>query len=583
MHGLAKEPEVSLEAAIANLATSIQYKDKLSTLGNAINRAKLFAFNFMRKHAGNKMYEGLTENRVASLHLFTQETAFYPTLNVACRGENQSDIQPFMPWIKLALSGLYALPLEKPRTVYRGVKLDLSAQYPKGFRFVNWQFASTSLSIETLRSPMFLGNSGKRTLFAFEARSLVDVCALSAHAAEKELLLLPGTQLVVDSVLDMGHGLTMVQVREDYASKPLLDYIHPGLTPNESTSSSSPSPSQQQQFVDIQVPAGAAGGSQLRVKLGNGQEVSVVVPTGLQPGNTFRIALPGSSGGDSTVIARLQQKGLHNVVRWYNFWKPTGYTAPPSAGKRNLSVLKSRLQWQNRGRDPAGYMKFTNTFFCRGYQGRWYPVVPSERTKQASDAFKAKSGFANMKTLIVTSNQVIYTYDGKYNGASFQAYSEVYYASNGLILQETYNLLPKNGTIPKLGDFRPGQRPASTSQLTERNRQSVLRIAQAINSGDPALRNAVFAQKTIPYCVVFFKHQMTIYTSQAGHHKGWANIKSKGFTLSNIEFLPQDKETPNTVMCIFDYTWEGMARRGIGTFRFTRSGKRFMTMYYRIV
>ena len=59
---------------------------------------------------------------------------------------------------------------------------------------------------------MFLGNSGKRTLFAFEARSLVDVCALSAHAAEKELLLLPGTQLVVDSVLDMGHGLTMVQV-----------------------------------------------------------------------------------------------------------------------------------------------------------------------------------------------------------------------------------------------------------------------------------------------------------------------------------------------------------------------------------
>ena len=99
-------------------------------------------------------------------------------------------------------------------------------------------------------------------------------------------------------------------------------------------------------------------GAPLRVKLASGQEVDVVVPAGLRPGDTFRIALQtGGGGGDATVLDRLGQKGLQNVVRWYNFWKPKGLVAPPSAASRNLAQLQARLNWQNKGQEPSGHTR----------------------------------------------------------------------------------------------------------------------------------------------------------------------------------------------------------------------------------
>ena len=50
----------------------------------------------------------------------THETPFYGALNECLRSENREDIKPFLPWMKLALSGLYRLPLQNI-TVYRGV------------------------------------------------------------------------------------------------------------------------------------------------------------------------------------------------------------------------------------------------------------------------------------------------------------------------------------------------------------------------------------------------------------------------------------------------------------------------------
>ena len=55
--------------------------------------------------------------------------------------------------MKLGLSGLYCLPLHQhTKTVYRGVKLDLKDMYPKGRKFVNWAFSSTTSSLEVLQS-----------------------------------------------------------------------------------------------------------------------------------------------------------------------------------------------------------------------------------------------------------------------------------------------------------------------------------------------------------------------------------------------------------------------------------------------
>ena len=53
--------------------------------------------------------------------------------------------------MKLALSGLYCLPLAEA-TVYRGVKMDLRAQYPSGQKVINWCFASTTSSLDVLQA-----------------------------------------------------------------------------------------------------------------------------------------------------------------------------------------------------------------------------------------------------------------------------------------------------------------------------------------------------------------------------------------------------------------------------------------------
>ena len=48
----------------------------------------------------------------------------YPRLNAALRNHDIAALEPFLPYMKLLLSGLYQLPLTHTRT-YRGVKLEL--------------------------------------------------------------------------------------------------------------------------------------------------------------------------------------------------------------------------------------------------------------------------------------------------------------------------------------------------------------------------------------------------------------------------------------------------------------------------
>ena len=53
-----------------------------------------------------------------------QDTCLYPRLNAALRSHDIAALEPFLPYMKLLLSGLYCLPLTHVRT-YRGVRLEL--------------------------------------------------------------------------------------------------------------------------------------------------------------------------------------------------------------------------------------------------------------------------------------------------------------------------------------------------------------------------------------------------------------------------------------------------------------------------
>jgi len=129
--------------------------------------------------------------------------------------------------LKLLITGISKLPPIKTN-VYRGVKLDLKSEYlnKKGKRQIWWGFSSTTDRVEVLENEMFLGKKGERTLFIIDSISARDISKYSGITQERELILLPGTVLTIESVLDS--GMNVIQLKEEIA--PELEIIPGCLT-----------------------------------------------------------------------------------------------------------------------------------------------------------------------------------------------------------------------------------------------------------------------------------------------------------------------------------------------------------------
>merc|ERR1719247_3367420 len=179
--------------------------------------------------------EDMTKDQAAAIMLYTKETCLYGRLNTALRKHDMRSLEPFMPFMKLLLSALYQLPLTHVRT-WRGVKLDLFETYNL---LVNkvwcwWSFSSTTRNRDVLKTPLFLGTEGKRTLFSVNAVG-VDIAPFSAMAQEEEILLLPGLPLVNQRGVNPEPDLWVFQIETPRASVAtvdapsiMIDYIHPG-------------------------------------------------------------------------------------------------------------------------------------------------------------------------------------------------------------------------------------------------------------------------------------------------------------------------------------------------------------------
>ena len=144
--------------------------------------------------------EGQTLDEAAAIMLYTQQTCLYSRLNKALRDHlHEEKLEPFLPYLKLLLSGLNKLPLVRVRA-YRGVTLDLHEQYNllRDRVFTWWAFSSTTTNLDLLNSTTFNDVGGPRTMFTIDAIG-VNISAFSAFPDEEEVLLLPGTQLVVQS------------------------------------------------------------------------------------------------------------------------------------------------------------------------------------------------------------------------------------------------------------------------------------------------------------------------------------------------------------------------------------------------
>ena len=193
-------------------------------LGASVALAQRFA---RRKLQHGADPHGLPLEEIAVVHFYTQQTPFYPAINAALRSEDRATLKPFFKFLKLAFTAMHKLP-PVCGCVFRGVKLPLAqvGQYEAGAPVLWWGFSSTTARADVLSNPSFLGDGGDRTMFQIQISNGVNIKAYSSFHVEDEVLLLPGTNMVVESVLPLGNGLNMVQMREDPILG-LIDMVRP--------------------------------------------------------------------------------------------------------------------------------------------------------------------------------------------------------------------------------------------------------------------------------------------------------------------------------------------------------------------
>ncbi|UJR84971.1 ADP-ribosyltransferase domain-containing protein [Sandaracinus amylolyticus] len=153
----------------------------------------------------------LDVEEIAAVVLYTLETALYKKLNAALRDPDRRAADLYRAYLRLLLSGLSKLPASDA-VLYRGVAKDLRSEYPRGGTITWWGVSSCTSKLAVARG--FLGASGRRTLFEVHTRSAVSIRDLSAFTGEEELVLAPGTSLLVRDVRSESSGLTTVVLEE---------------------------------------------------------------------------------------------------------------------------------------------------------------------------------------------------------------------------------------------------------------------------------------------------------------------------------------------------------------------------------
>ena len=172
--------------------------------------------------------DDLTSDESGSIMIYSmewtrREQSFYYLLNENLRSENRQLLKPWFFYLRLFVHSLSKLN-SFSQTIYRGIKLDLTEQYPRGRKFVWWAFSSCTDSIEVLENEAFFGRSGKRTLFLIECHTGKDIRNHSIFPTENEILLTAARQFEVISVLNAGNDLHLIQIKEIQPPFPLISH-----------------------------------------------------------------------------------------------------------------------------------------------------------------------------------------------------------------------------------------------------------------------------------------------------------------------------------------------------------------------
>ncbi|WP_234344322.1 ADP-ribosyltransferase domain-containing protein [Streptomyces sp. WM6372] len=198
--GVFDTPLMDFQDAVAPVAKT------LSGLAGHIDRSRDFG-----KRRADETSAGLSADAIAALYLYTCESAFYREINAVLRSPDRTRVAPYLPYLRLLFSAVSGLPAHT-QPLWRGVSLDLRAQYPVGRTVTWWGVSSCTSQLSVARS--FLGSRGKRTLFEVTPAHAVGIRRFSAFTGEEEYILTPGTQLKVTDVKSERGGLCTVRLTE---------------------------------------------------------------------------------------------------------------------------------------------------------------------------------------------------------------------------------------------------------------------------------------------------------------------------------------------------------------------------------
>ncbi|KOY56847.1 ADP-ribosyltransferase domain-containing protein [Streptomyces sp. XY332] len=202
--GVFDTPLMDFQEAVAPVA------EVLSGLGRQIDRSHEFGKRRADETAGS-----MSADAIAALYLYTCESAFYREINAVLRSPDRTKVVPYLAYLRLLFSAVSGLPAHT-RPLWRGVSLDLRAQYPVGGTVTWWGVSSCTSELSVARS--FLGSRGKRTLFEVTPARAVGIRSFSAFTGEEEYILAPGTQLKVTDVKAERGGLCTIRLTEEEAA-----------------------------------------------------------------------------------------------------------------------------------------------------------------------------------------------------------------------------------------------------------------------------------------------------------------------------------------------------------------------------
>lgn len=203
IQGFEKEPLVSLEDAVKPLVSIVP------NIGQMVSSAKSYCVT---------PTDSLSIDESASIMLYTlewnsSETSFYTNLNEKLRSGTSEELKNWFLYLRLITAALSKLPsINTNQTVYRGVKRDLSSQYPMEKTYICSSFLSCTLSIDIIKK--FLGETGPRTLFTIVSHTGKKIRQHSYYPTEDEILLRAMTHFRVITNSDQGDGLHLIQLEE---------------------------------------------------------------------------------------------------------------------------------------------------------------------------------------------------------------------------------------------------------------------------------------------------------------------------------------------------------------------------------